>query len=88
MLASSIVVRLVFVPGLLIGIGLLAWNRRITRSLLAGQRAGVEASDVRWLQRLQARQEHSGWYQSYARSITILVGVIFVGISTLGIVNG
>jgi hypothetical protein len=88
MIASSIVTHLVFVPGLLVGVGLLVWNRRITRSLLAGQRSSAEASEVRWLQRVQARQERSRGYQWYARFVTIAVGVFFIGISTLGIVIG
>jgi hypothetical protein len=88
MVAASVAAHIVWVPFLVIGVALLVWNRRLTHAMLFGQRAGIEAFEVRWLQRLLAKRERSRCYQPYARLIIVANGVVFIGISMAGLTLG
>jgi hypothetical protein len=88
MVASSVAAHVVWVPFLVIGVALLVWNRRVAHAMLAGNRASIEALEVRWLRRLLAKRERSRWYQPFARFIIVADGVIFVGISVVGLALG
>jgi hypothetical protein len=86
--ASSVIERILVIPFLLVGVSLLVWNGKVARAMLAAERAGVDALEIRWLKRLLTKRERSVWYRPFVRLIGIVIGVACIGFAIPALVLG
>jgi hypothetical protein len=88
MLAASTAGRFFFVPFVLLGVAMLVWNERLTKAMIAGNRAVVKELGITPLQRVQEKLERQRWFVPALRIYTVLFALVWTGICVAGLIGG
>jgi hypothetical protein len=86
MLAASIGDLLGWVPFVLVGIAMLIWNRRITKAMIASNRAVANELGITPLRRIGEKLDRQRWFIPAMRIYIVLFALLWLGVCVAGLI--